>query len=633
VAKSERLFEMLEYIKEYPYLNAQDLARLCNVSERGIYRYLNTLSRAGISVRFQEDGYKLLDSELDFLKKVDVESLRGVRELLSIGMENCDDDELLQYGGDFIDLINENLPKSKLGKSDEIRILPTGMRSPRYGGTVTIGHSSKPDIINPILTHDTISVTLMNLIFSSLVKLDGTGKPIPDLARNWKISEDGLKWTFFLRDDVKFHDGHPLTAADVEFTYRSIIPTAERYKLISRVETEGNYVFRMILKHPFAPFIRWMARAIAPKHLLEDADLHDNPFNRRPIGSGPFKLTDWTEDDTMVLDANREYFQQGRPILDTLILKSYPDRASALQAITKGEMDIALDLAASDLLFASKQGPFRIYSAQGSSYYAVFFNLEDPLFADARIRKALDYAIDRESIIKNQLKGRSVPCTGPFSTHSWSYNPDVQTTLHDIEKSRELLEQAGWVDTDGDGILDKDGQPFEISITVPNISDSLERLAVAIKIQLMQVGIRTKLVYTKDSELHKTPFQAILARIPTGSDPDEAYRLWNSRSEGTNMISYENGFVDELLEQGRQTTDLEKRKAIYHKIHKMIHDDYPAIFLASGFESIGSIYRFRNPSFFSMLHFLTTIKDWQIVEEGREGIARKHLQKANDISS
>ena len=587
MTKSERLFEMLQYIKEYPHLTAQDLSRLCNVSERGVYRYLNTLSRAGIPVRFRGDGYKLLEDRLDFLKEFNLQDLQSIRALLSIGIANCSDHELVESGGEFIKLIDNNLPRTMSGAPNSIEIIPSGVKDPDKGGTVTIGHSSKPDIINPILTSETISVHLMNLVFSSLVQMDGTQSPVPDLAKHWEVSNDGLVWTFFLRDNVTFHDGHPLTAHDVEFTYRTIMdsksesPKADRYDLVDRMETDGDYIFRISLKYPFAPFMNRLSREIAPKHLLEGADLRSTPLNRYPVGSGPFKLVDWAEDDTIVLDANRDYFHRGRPILDRLIFKAYPDREKALQAISHGEMDVALDLAAADLLFMSKSGPFRIYSTRGASYYALIFNLKDPLFKDAKVRKALDCAIDREFIVKNQLKGYSRICTGPFNINSWAYNPDVQSTPYNIERARDLLQQAGWRDTNGDGILDKDGKLLEFEVTVPDISDSLERIAVTMRAQLMKIGIRLKLVYLNDSKMYGIPFQAILGRISAGADPDSIYDFWHSQAGETNPASYESRFVDELLEQGRQEIDLEKRKKIYHKIHEIIHDDCPAIFFAS----------------------------------------------------
>jgi peptide/nickel transport system substrate-binding protein len=242
---------------------------------------------------------------------------------------------------------------------------------------------------------------------------------------------------------------------------------------------------------------------------------------------------------------------------------------------------------------------------------------------------AFDHAIDRESIVRNQLKGYSKVCTGPFSMNSWAYNHDIQTAPYHVGNARELLKQAGWIDTDGDGVLDRDGKPFEVSVVVPNISDSLERIAVTIRAQLMKIGIKVKLVYM--DELTKPEFQVFLARTAAGADPDYAYRVWHSDGGDLNLSSYSNRFVDELLELGRRTVDVEKRKAIYHKAHEMIHDDYPAIFLASGFEFIGSSYRFRDARFSSTLQFLTTMRDWQIVAEEDEGVAHRRERKAGGV--
>ena len=624
--KSEKLFQVLNFIGECPNLTPKDLAHLCNVSERAIYRYIKTLSKVGISIQFQDGGYKLQGYYGDLLRQVNPEGLEALKLLLSAGMKTYKNEQILKYGRDFIKLIDLNLPEKGERRSDEIEIVSEDVRATSRGGVITVGHSSKPDkIINPILTSETISVNLMDLIFSGLVSFDNSGQAIPDLAKRWEVSEDGLVWTFYIRDDVEFHDGYPLTAHDVEFTYKSIIdpknksPMKERYDLVERIEIEGDYILRIFLKYPSAPFISRLGRAIAPKHILENVDLRHTPFNQRPIGSGPFRLIDWTEDDTIMLDANRKYFRKDRPILDSLVFKSYPDRQSALQSIAHGEMDIALGLAASDLLFVRNRMAFRIYSVPAAVYYAVVLNLEDQVFKDIRVRKTLDYAIDRNSIIQNQLKGHGNICTGPFVANSWASNPNVKPTPYNTQRARELLEQAGWLDTDEDGVLERDEVPFEISLKVPNISDTLGRIAIAIEAQLMKIGIRVELEYVDDSELYGAPFQAIVTMITAGDDPEYTRRSWHSKSGDANLASYNNSFVDNLMDMGSQEGNMEKRKIIYHKIHEIIHDDCPAIFLASAFDYIGSNYRFRNENFPSMLHFLASMKDWQIVaSEGED---------------
>lgn len=610
MAKSEKLFEILEHINRNPNLAPKDLASLCSVSERAIYRYLNTLSKVGISIQFQDGGYKMKGGYANILSKADPEGLEAVRLLLMAGMRACDDEQALEHGGEFLEMIESRLP----GELQEIRIVPEQVRAVSHGGTLTIGHSSRPDIINPILTSETISVTLMNLIFSGLVRFDQDRMPVPDLARYWDISRDGLTWTFFIREDVCFHDGHPLTAHDVEFTYRAIMdpgnmsPRAKRYGPVDRLSTEGDYIFRMFLKHPFMPLMSRLGWPVAPRHLLEHQEFGSTPFNRHPVGTGPFRLAEWREDDTIVLDANSEYFRKDRPILDRLVFRQYPDRASVLQAISRGEMDIALNLTASDLLFVGRSGSFRVYPVSSPFYYALIFNLRDPLFRDIKVRKAMDHTIDKASIAR---KLRGYECSGPFDAGSWAYNSHVKPTPCSPERARELLEQAGWRSING--VLNKDGKPFEVTIGVPNASDVMERIASSIKAQLAEVGIHVKLSRMDDSELftHGTPFQAIVAMIASGTDPEYARRTWHSGSGRANLASYRNSFVDDLMDLGRQTAELEKRKAIYHKVHEMIHDDCPAIFLASAYEYIGSRYQFRD-RFTSTMHFLSTIRDWHI---------------------
>lgn len=629
MAKSEKLFEILEHINGNPNLTPKDLAELCDVSERAIYRYLNTLTEVGISIHFQDGGYKIKGGYADILSKADPEGLEAVRVLVMAGMRACDDEQALGHGGEFLEMIESRLPR----KLQEIRIVPEQVRAVHHGGTVTIGHSSKPDIINPILTSETISVTLMNLIFSGLVRFDQDRMPVPDLARCWNISRDGLTWTFFIREDVCFHDGHPLTAYDVEFTYRAIMdpgnmsPRAKRYGPIDRIGTEGDYIFRIFLKHPFMPLMSRLGWPIAPRHRLEGRKLDNTPFNRHPVGSGPFRLAEWREDDTIVLDANREYFRKDRPILDRLVFRQYTNRESALQAISRGEMDIALNLTASDLLFIGKSGSFRVYPVSSPFYYALIFNLRDLFFKDIKIRKAMDHAIDKVSIAR---KLRGYECSGPFDAGSWAYNSHVKPTPHNPKRARELLEQAGWRDING--VLTRDGKPFEVSIGVLNASDVMERIASSIEAQLAEVGIQVKAFRMDDSELlaHGTPFQAILTMIASGTDPEYARRTWHSRSGHANLASYRNRFVDDLMDLGRQTAELEKRKAIYHKVHEMIHDDCPAIFLASAYEYIGSRYQFKE-RFTSTMHFLSTVRDWQIA--GSVSTEQSHAAISQLVSS
>jgi len=230
------------------------------------------------------------------------------------------------------------------------------------------------------------------------------------------------------------------------------------------------------------------------------------------------------------------------------------------------------------------------------------------------------------------LKQYGEVCTGPFGVSSWAYNDKVKPISYSLERTKELLKTAGWSYNKKEGIWHRNGKILEISLTVPNISQALDQIAIYIRDQFLKVGIMTEIVYIDDSKLYETPFQAILTKIFVGGDPYYSCIMWHSEVGKRNLSSYCNKFVDNLIEAGKQTADLDERKAIYHKIHEMLHDDCPAIFLASAAEYIGSKYRFKNGRFLSLPHFLTTIKDWQIVDGGKNEQART-LSKINEDSN
>ena len=635
MAKSEKLFEVLELIKKSPNMTPKELAEFCDVSERAIYRYINTLSKVGILVNYRKGSYKIQGYYGDILNNFKPESLEAIKKLLIAGMRLHTDEEILQHGQEFLKLIDMNLPKEENPEPDEIDIIPETVRAINHGGIVTIGHGSKPDIINPILTNDTISVNLLDLIFSSLIKFDEFQRPIPDAARSWEISDDGLTWTFFLREDITFHDGKPLTSNDVEFTYKSIVDPknkslrAQRYDIVKDFQTDGDYIFKVILKQPLVAFLPRLSRAIAPKHLMENIDVSNNPYNRKPIGSGPFKLADWTENDVIVLEANSNYFRKDRPILDKLIFKFYDNREDALEAMTKGRIDIAFNSAASDLLVMKESGAFRIYPTPIHAVHALIFNLDYPVFKDIKVRKAFDYAIDKETMADNLLKNHGAICTGPFAMDSWAYNHNVMSIPYNIEKAKDLLKQAGWQDNDGDGILDKNGQKFEMLIRILNTSDILERMANAISSYLMQVGIKVDVVFSSSNDLkaQNMPFYAILTTIVSGEDPEYVRNVWHSKDRSGKLTDYKNQFVDDLVDMGRLETDIEKRKDIYYKVHELIHDDCPAIFLTSAFEYISTSYKFRWNRPRSMMSFLTSMKDWQIIDKSKEKAINTESEK------
>ncbi len=466
---------------------------------------------------------------------------------------------------------------------------------PSYGDTIVVGSIGEPSILIPMLASDSASHDVAGLIFNGLVKYDKDLTLTGDLAESWEVSPDGLTITFHLRKDVKWQDGVPFTAEDVIFGYKTIIdprtPTAykEDYLQVKEIHAPDPYTLVVKYEKPFAPALAsWGNLPVLPKHLLEGKDITQTDFGRHPIGTGPFKFVEWIPGDMVVLEANPGYFE-GRPYLDRYIYKVIPDQATmfleakALNIDLMGLTPIQYTRQTNDAFFKKY---FKKYRFPAFAYTYLGFNLRDPRFKDRRVRQAIAYAIDKKEILQGVLFGLGSIATGPYVPNTWPYNPNVKRYPYNPEKARQLLKEAGWEDTDGDGILDKDGRPFEFTI-LTNQGNSLRiKTATIIQWRLAKIGIRVKIRTVEwatfiNEFVDKRRFEAIILGWSIGLDPDQ-YDIWHSSKTGEkefNFIGYSNPEVDELLEKGRRTFDIEERKKYYYRIQEILAEDQPYVFL------------------------------------------------------
>ncbi len=474
---------------------------------------------------------------------------------------------------------------------------PEGTESepPAYGDAIVVGSIGEPSILIPMLAGDSASHEVAGQIFNGLIKYDTDLTIVGDLAESWDISEDGLVITFHLRRGVRWTDGVEFTAEDVMFGYRTIIEdkTPTPYKgdflQVKKAEVIDRYTFRVTYEKPFAPALSsWGNLPILPKHLLEGKDITKTDFGRHPIGLGPFKFERWEPGQKVILRANDDYFE-GRPYLDYYIYRIIPDQATMFMELRAGGVDI---MGLTPIQYSRQTNTpffkknFRKYRHPVFSYTYLGFNLKHPYFKDKRVRKAIAYAIDKEEIVDVVLFGLGSVATGPYVPNTWPYNPNVQRYEYNPELARRLLEEAGWRDTDGDGILDKDGRPFEFTI-ITNMGNSLrERTATIIQWRLKQVGIKVHIRLLEWSTfinefIDKRRFQAVILGWSIGLDPDQ-YDIWHSSKTGEkefNFVSYSNPEVDRLFEEARMTFDIEKRKKAYYRIQEILADDAPYVFL------------------------------------------------------
>ncbi len=466
---------------------------------------------------------------------------------------------------------------------------------PARGDALVVGSIGEPSILIPMLAGDSPSHEVAGLIFNGLVKYAPDLTLVGDLAESWDISEDGLVITFHLRRGVRWTDGVEFTADDVMFGYRTIIdentptPYKEDFLQVKEAEVLDRYTFRVTYREPFAPALAsWGNLPILPKHLLEGKDITKTGFGRHPVGMGPFKLVKWEPGQRLVLTANDDYFE-GRPYLDYYIYRIIPDQATMFMELKAGGIDL---MGLTPIQYRRQTNTeffrrnFQKFRYPTFAYTYLGFNLRHPFFKDARVRRAIAYGIDKQEIIDVVLFGLGSVATGPYVPNTWPYNPNVKRYEYNPEKARKLLREAGWEDHDGDGILDRDGIPFEFTI-LTNMGNSLrERTATIIQWRLKQLGIKVHIRLLEWSTfinefIDKRRFEAVILGWSIGLDPDQ-YDIWHSSKTGEkefNFVSYSNPEVDRLLEEGRRTFDLEKRKRAYYRIQEILAEDVPYVFL------------------------------------------------------
>jgi len=460
----------------------------------------------------------------------------------------------------------------------------------RYGGTVVLSTVEEPTGFNPLFYMDTLSPNIGSLLFNTLVNIDEQLEYVPELAESWQVSEDGLTWNFRLREGVRFHDGEPLDAEDVVFTYRTLLdpasesPLAPLYGIIEQVEAVDRLQVRFHLAEPYSPLLNLLILEIVPQHLLGKGGIGFEEFARNPVGSGPFVFKSW-EEERILLHANPEYFE-GRPYLDRVEVRWYPDQSRAWSALMRGEVDLVMDLELEDYRVIREDPRFKTYDYLGIFYYTLLFNLNDPLLADAELRRALDLIVDREDLIEQALNGRAVPTTGPFRPGTWPYDPEVGNPAPDPARAAEILAALDWRDTDGDLILDRDGEELALTILADEGDLPKEAVARRIKWQLFRAGIRAEVQLLSPQELfeeHLYPgkFQATILQFNAGVDPDKFIPFfWHSENIGrSNLGAYGNAEVDRLIEAGRTSPEFEERRNTYRRIHALIAGDRPALFL------------------------------------------------------
>ncbi|MCL4393545.1 MAG: ABC transporter substrate-binding protein [Chloroflexi bacterium] len=469
---------------------------------------------------------------------------------------------------------------------------------PDYGGTYTEGVAGRPNAINPIYSqYNDVDHDMTALIFSGLTRADESGVLKPDLATAWTISPDGLVITFTLRTDVLWQDGVPFDAGDVVFTihaiqdpaYKSPPDLAAFWRTVAVSAVDPSTV-RFQLTQAYAPFLDYTTIGILPAHLLKNvppADMFQNAFNRNPVGTGPFQLTELTADHAF-LDVNPRYYGQ-RPYLSRIQFKFYADYESIIAAYGRQEVEGISRILPPYLAKASSLPDLKLYNTRLAGYTLILLNLSKPQFQDKQVRQALLYAIDRQHLIGDVLQGQGLLAASPIEPGTWAYDNTLSPYPFDAAKAKSLLDAAGWKDVNGDGVREKDQQPLSISLTT---TDDPTRVALANEIvrEWQSVGVTATVAPVPASLLIQNilrprQFDAVLYEWRTLSNDPDQYENWhqtqipNGTGNGQNYSGLDDRDISEALEAARATNDQAKRVELYHTFQELFADRVPGLLL------------------------------------------------------
>jgi peptide/nickel transport system substrate-binding protein len=469
--------------------------------------------------------------------------------------------------------------------------------NPRKGGTLIFAMTADPSTLNCGIESSQIVAMVTSNIYNGLIHLDEDSNPHPDLAQSWDISPDGLIYTFQLRDNVKWHDGQPLTSADVKYSFENLVGKynargREAYRNIKSIDAPSPTTIKITLKKPYSPFLEVLTAhdgCIMPKHLYENTDVFKNPYNNNnPVGSGPFKFKEWSKGSHITLVRNENYFKKGRPFLDSVVYRIIPNASTRAIAFETGEINA---------IFASNNFPYQhtdrlkklpnavIKDIGSPSLIGVNFNLKgNPALAKREVRVALAHAIDKKFIVEKGLRGvgKVIDSVIPPGI-AWAYNPNVPKYPFDLKKANALLDEAGYP-------RNASGTRFALRLAFEAGNDNSERPVQILREQLKAAGIDIKLERLERSVMMEKVFQKYdfdlwFGPLTTRGHPAlGTARLYASSSitgqAFTNFTRYSNPRVDQLFDQAVAATKRPEMVKAYYEVQDILMHDLPTIPIA-----------------------------------------------------
>ena len=496
------------------------------------------------------------------------------------------------------------------------------------GGTLTVGVDSDPGTLNPVLRTTALAGSIYGILNDGLIEMKPSLEFVPSLARRWIFSEDGLTLTFHLRDDVKWSDGEAFSSEDVVATYELFVdpdvPTPRRsnFEDIETVSAPDDTTVVFTFRRRSQESLLRAAFPLMPAHVIEARDparIQTWDVNRAPVTNGAYRLASWASNDRIVLERN-PHFHDEPAYLETIVFRVVPEEATRLLQLEIGEIDMIESVPQKDLERLRDDPDVRLELVGPRFLGYLLYNLENPLLADARVRNAISFAIDRRAFVEGLLFGYGRTIATPMTPIvSWAYNDDLEPHTRDLERSRQLLEAAGFADTDDDGIVERDGEPLRFTIKTRTGDPVRENGALILRNNLSEVGIDARIrmleLSTVLGQVSEGDFDVYMGQVAAPISPDLSSSF--ASDGGFNWGSYSNPAVDALIARARGTTDRDEAAALWKQVQEILYRDQPQTMLYAKDPPVGLRVEVRNAT----PNFLTPYEDihrWWKIDTGTD---------------
>lgn len=487
------------------------------------------------------------------------------------------------------------------------------------GPQVRITLNQEPDTLNPFYSGLRATFTITQAIFNGLVVVNEQGDYEGDLAmevptvQNGGVSADGLTITYKLRQGVKWADGQPFSADDVKFTYDAIMNPANTisgksvYGKIESLTVKDPYTVELKMKEPYAAYAEFFSYpvGILPRHALGSLpDLNKADFNRKPFGTGPYRVTDWQAANYIQLDANPNYYK-GAPKIGRVIVRIVPDKNTQLAQVRANETDVAVDLNEDDAVQVDRIPGWKAFAIAGLTSDRLFLNLAEPgvadgsrphpILGDKRVRQALEMGIDKQQLVDKVLSGKTKVATSEYPV-GWAA-PNLEPSKYDVDTAKRLLDEAGW-QVGADGIREKDGRKLHLSISSTSGNTLRENVEQLIQAGWKAMGVDLEIKnataavlvgeWSENGLVQRGNFDIAYYGFTPGIDPSgtisprfhsKQIPFEGNQGEGDNGMRYRDPQVDQWIDEADRTLDQARRKELYGEVMRKIADDVPVIYL------------------------------------------------------